>query len=278
MKRTHLLCFAVVACGIFCPVRVPAATTIIVSDSFTGTNGSSLAGRTPDGAHLNGQTWSTAGFNDTVINSAAGNPAPSAQGGFNGVVRMDISTPTAGYIKPSDFTLSLDLQMMSVVGGPSIYARGLGLGFYSGDTTREANEFFTGMTMKPDGTLVLVVNGAEQAASAPAPAGYSTSNFYNLTYSVDLLTGSITSVNFAGIDRTSTFSGAASAGDFTNATTQAVGFYTSSASTSGGPGFDNFVLSTQGAVPEPSSVLLLAGGGLSLLGVRRLRARWGRQR
>ena len=167
MKTTQLLCFAVVACGIFCPVRLPA-TTIIVSDSFTGTNGSSLGGRTPDGTHLNGQTWSTAGFNDTTINSAAGNPAPSAVGGFNGVVRMDISTPTAGYIKPSDFSLSLDLQMMSVSGG-SAFARGLGLGFYSAPTTSEANQFFTGLTMMPDGTLVLVVNGTVQAASAPAP-------------------------------------------------------------------------------------------------------------
>jgi hypothetical protein len=264
MKTTPLLSF-IAACGLFCPA-LASAETVIVSDSFTGINEASLSGRTPDGVDLFGRTWTTAGFSGTAINTAAGNPAPSAVGGFNGVVRMDVGS-TGGYIKPSDFTLSLDLQMVSISGGTS-FARGLGLGFYSAPTTGEANQFFNGLTMMPDGSLVLVVNGTVQAASAPAPAGYNTNTFYKLTYSVDLVTGGITSVNFAGTDVTATFSGATSAGVFTDSATQSVGFYHSSAAFSGSPGFDNFQLSANGPVPEPSTVLLILGG-LSALALRR---------
>jgi hypothetical protein len=263
MKTPQILC--ITAACILCPSLV-LAENIIVTDSFTGTDGASLNGRTPDGVNIFSRNWTTTGYTWPAITTADGNPASSAQGGYNGVARMDISS-TGGYIKPSDFTLSLDLKMQSISGGTS-FARGLGLGFYTSSSGSEGNAFFTGLTMLPDGTLRLVIDGNVQAATAAAPAGYNTSTFYNLTYSVDLVTGGITNVNFAGTDVTATFNGVTSAGVFTDAATHSVGFYHSSAAFSGDPRFDNFKLSAEGPVPEPSSALLILGG-LSLLGLRR---------
>jgi hypothetical protein len=97
--------------------------------------------------------------------------------------------------------------------------------------------------------------------------GYTTANFYNLAYSVDTVTGSITSVLFNGNDDTATFSGAVSTGDFTAAGTNLAGFYGSSANSVNDFGrVDNFAVST---VPEPGTALF----GIACVGVAALRRR-----
>lgn len=244
---------------------IPSANAAIniITDAFTGTNGSTLNLRTPVGADLPSATYTVSGSGDITINSSAGAPAPAAQMGFNNLANISIAS-AGSYTKPSFLTISADIQMNLVVdlGG---FARGVGLGFFSasGFSTDSAN-FFTGLTIKPDGTLRLVKASVEQAASVAPFSGFTTSSFYNLSYSLDTTTGSITNVTFNGNNDTAAFSGAASAGDFTNTITNLAGFYTSSASTALGGAADNFTVSTP--TPEPTAIALLGIGAMALLG------------
>lgn len=263
--------FLTTAFIVFNPAPVRAANTII-SDAFTGANGASVPGRTPDTTNLPGATY-YGDIQTSTIDNTAGNPANSANTGFNS--RTMISIGSAGsYVKPSVLTISADLQMNGLTDGGG-FIRGLGLGFYPIENNTgvvNGSSLFTGLAVKPDGTLALVLGGVQQAASVVPFSGYSTATFYNLSYSISTATGSITNVVFNGNNDTATFSGATTAGDFTDAGTNFVGFYGSSAVAGAGGHVDNFVVSSTAPVPEPSSAVLLFGGLGALLARRKRRS------
>ena len=220
--------------ALFLGAPATRADVTVVSDSFSGTNGATLIGRTPDGVNLPGRTFSVAGSNGSfgeqpVIDTSAGNAAPSAHTGWNHTIFIDISS-TGSYSKRTRLTMSMSLQMHSVSNdADASNVRGIGLGFFFPapvDGNPSASSNFTGLAVRPDGSLHLVVAGTESGTAVVAPfANFLPESFYTLTYSVDTVTGSITSVSFNGNDYTATFSGAVSAGAFTNAVTNLAGFY-----------------------------------------------------
>lgn len=246
----------------------------IISDSFSGTNGATMNGRTPDGFNLPGGTYASASYlsglgADQTIITGVGSPGPAALAGFNGSVIYNLASNGA-YTKPSLLTLSIDLQINTTQDDLPNSLRGVGLGFYSAPRVNnsevEAFVNFTGLNVSPSGALVLVVAGVRQAATAVAAApGFSTSSFYNLTYSIDTVTGSITSVSFNGNDYTNVFSGSTTAGVFTAGLTDRFGYYGSTATATAFTAYvDNLAITS--AIPEPATDgLLAAGGGLLLL-------------
>jgi len=104
---------ALIACA-----PVVRAQSVIISDGFSGMNGAALDGRMPDTVDLPGTSYSTASNNTGVgaqptIDTTAGNPAPSANTGFNASTFIDISS-TGSYSKPTELTLSISLQLNTI--------------------------------------------------------------------------------------------------------------------------------------------------------------------
>jgi hypothetical protein len=130
----------------------------------------------------------------------------------------------------------------------------------------EAYVNFTGLVVSPVGTVALVLNGTQQASTTVAAfSGFSTSVFYTLNYSFDMVTGSITSATFNGNDYTGTFNGAATAGVFTGSLTNLFGIYGATAvATAYTSRVDNLSISGT-AIPEPatSAVWVALAGGLA---------------
>lgn len=247
-----------------------AGGIVIISDGFSGNNAQSTQGRIPDTTDLPGTTWSTAsqapgpGLPQSSINTVTGVPAPSADTGFNDSTFISIAS-TGGYTKPLQLNESISLRMNGVAADTAAL-RGIGLGFFSSAPANfaESGVGFTGLLVQPNGTLRLIVGGAPTAASVAPFAGFSTSTYYGLSFTVNTTTGSITSVLFNGNDNSATFSGAVSAGAFTPAVTNLAGYYASSAQFTTGS-VDNFLVAT----PEPGSAALLGLGTLGLLARRR---------
>jgi len=247
---------------------------IIIQDGFSGTTGTSDSGRTPDTTDLPTSTWSI-GYVTTSGNpghsqifTGAGNPAPGSYTGSDCSTWLSIASG-GSYTKPTGLiTESVDLEMLTL-NGTDFVTRGIGLGYFASapinNVEQGGNGGFTGLLVKPNGTLSLFNDGTQTAASVAAFGGFSASSFYNLNFTVDTNTGSITSVFFNGNNDTATFSGAASAGDFTNAVTNLAGFYGSTAGSTLFQGVvDNFVVA-----PEPSAWMSMVGGLGILVGFRR---------
>ena len=282
-SRLTLLVTAIASLGLVAYGTAGRASTIIVSDGFSGTNGANINGRTPDGANLPGSTWqveqqNAAGTSPMTVDTSTGNPAPSANTNYNDAAGISIASAKV-YVEPAMLTISADLNMGTINGGSLSYnVYGVGLGFWnvlpaSGTT---ASSGFTGITMDPYGDLTFINNGTASAtakAAAPSSAsivGGSISGFNTLAYSIDTGTGAITQVTFDGTDLTSNFSGVTA---FTPNAATLAGFYGNSPYSASENGYvDNFSVSTTGAVPEPTTLGLYAIGGLSLLLVGRKRA------
>ena len=201
----------------------------IVSDDFSITNAAAnannpvdattaTAGRSPSLANLPGRTYTTftngtaAGTAQPSIIMGSGNPAPSANTGFNGATYLNIgSNSSMNYTLPTNITISGDVQLGSIVMAGANTYRGVGLGFFSGTPTDvEASTTFTGLVVNPDGTLRLVTpgspNGIGSSTFFAAPfAGFNRNDFYNLTYTVNTTTGAISNVIFDGNDDSADF-------------------------------------------------------------------------
>ena len=269
-------------------VGVASASTVIVSDGFSGTNGASVNGRTPDGVDLPGSTWqvgqqNAGGTSPMTIDTSIGNPAPSVSTNFNDAAGISIASAN-GYTEPSELTISADLNIGTIHGGGLSYnTYGEGLGFWSTVPTNGQNSFtgFTGIALDPYGDLTFINNGTATTVKAAAPSsatisgGYIT-GFNTLTYSVDTTTGTITNLVFDGTNLTSDFSSAAAS---TAGAPTFAGFYSDEPYTANATGYvDNFSVSTTSPVPEPASLMLLATAGVGLLWVGRKnvgnRGRW----
>ncbi len=152
---------------------------------------------------------------------------------------------------------------------------GIGFGYYSAlpSSTQPSWTNFTGVLVQNRGitdgggietaglTFKLIVDGSELRTLATTSSSANDANDWrNLRLDINLTTGALTGVNWAGSALTLDF-GAVSNDKFTLARTNYFGMYTAVAQGSdvnfgNFPKFDNITYS----VPEPSSVLLALGG------------------
>lgn len=272
MKKTILTVALFVA-----SVSNPASGGIVVSttfDEFSGVGDAAVNGTSP-AINLTGNNWI----------------ATSGQGGgiYRGDeddVRLGVQTSSAidlgSVAGPNDvITLSLDMFVHNTrTTDPD---RGIGLGFYStGDGTGQFSQnYFTGLLLDRNGNLTFVRDpnatgffgtGSTVSPSIAYQGTFVPNQFNTLSFSVDRSTGSLSDISLQG--SSADYSSLISAADglFTNSNTQFAGFLSSfGGSQPGGttPGFvDNFSVNVT-AIPEPSSLALVALG--ALFAVRRSR-------
>ena len=259
---------------LLCGATASLNAQTIISDGFGGpndTNGATLNGRTPDTTDLPGGTYTTSTQNSgpyqqPTISTAAG--GSSANTGFNGSDSISVAS-TGTFTKPTMLTLSASIEINNLQDdGSAMLARGIGLGFFTAPPANggaaNGNTNFYGLDVAPGGALYLEENGTRiGSAIAPAFTGFSTSNFYTLSYTVNTVTGGISNISFGGNNDGS------AAADFTDAITNRAGFYGSTANNAAFNGFvDNFEVS---GVPEPSTWATMIGGLALLGGAQRLR-------
>lgn len=227
----------------------------IIFDTFDGTNGALVSAHTPNTdlpASSYIQNSLNVSWHDAIIQNN------TAQLNTDMGVGISISS-SGGYTKPTNFTISADLNLGTVTGTAN--GRGVGLGFY--DTVSNAAPHgianFLGLALSPSGNLSLVSADGAQTTTVTSIQSFAYSGIWNaaishsLSYDVDTTTGNISNVV---LDSTSyAFNSTAL---FTNAKTANAGFVVSSAAA--GLGYvDNFAV-----VPEPSAVCF-AGLALVLL-------------
>ncbi|MCL4853897.1 MAG: hypothetical protein KJZ78_21265 [Bryobacteraceae bacterium] len=259
-----------------------SAGVILIKDGFSSATGESvvLTGTLPDTATVEGRTWTTFGYVGSRPNfdMLKGKPAPGADTSQSGAAAINIQNGGA-YVKPSILTISADVAINGLAGNGQKY-RGVGLGFFSATSSlSEPQTDFTGLTLSPEGNLSLA-QGTTIGSNVSFPSGvlgaFSTTALYNLSYTIDTVTGGISSVFLSNGINSVDLSSSFSTNLFTGAATNFAGFYGSSAVDFGGGRnevglVDNFTVSM---VPEPGTVLLGVMGfaGVACAG-RRRRAR-----
>jgi hypothetical protein len=229
----------------------------IISDTFTGVNGTPIAGRTPDTTDLPGGTWQTAEYPtpggtasvaiaSTAIWNVGGPDMPytldsqygqiAMPGNSSGAMAISIGS-NGGYTKPTQFTLSANLNpdRGSVDGNfTNGWVDGEGLGFYSTAPTSDATQSdvglnFTGLVLNFGNasfsapSLTLAVNGAGVSQQAVTLNGgaWDPQGKYALSYAVDTATGAISDVamTYQHINTDGSLGAVSAPEDFTFSTT-----------------------------------------------------------
>lgn len=233
--------------------------SVIIYDTFTGTNGTPIAGRTPNTIDVPGTTYLANG-GAQFTNSISGNRAQLGVDEGDGIA-TDISTPSV-------YTIS-DLFNDGNIGGSDQGDRGEGLGFFSSLATGQngvhGDGNFTGIAVSPAGLVSLISVTASQSItvySSYSVPGYSSSVDHTLSYTADTGTGLIGNVLLDG----NAIPLAPAAGLFTPTDTEYAGFTASANALGESATYTNFSV----AVPEPAS----AGFFIAASGAMLLRRRW----
>jgi hypothetical protein len=240
-----------------------AAIITIVSDSFAGTNGSPVHGRTPDTVNLPGGTWFSVGTGNPSNNPFG---APPTISGNTALLQVNSSAfislqSSGGYIKPAQFTISGDLR----VGSINQNNLGVGLAFNSINSDfSSALRITLGITgdLNFNQTLIASYNAGNFGGNQFDP-----DSFYHLTYTVDTSTGGVSGITLSNGLGSQNYTLSTTA--FTNAMTAFAAIYSNAANVGTSGNIDNFLVST---VPEPSAFMLLLGMGSTVFGWRRRRS------
>lgn len=192
--------------GLTVDVDVTVQALTLISDLFSGSNGSAIAGRTPDTSNLPGGTWSLASFPSNgnfsaSVNNVQGNPAPQAQITAAGNARGAIAIPLGSsgtYLKPARMRIEADLSF------PVKATEHVGLGFYASLPSQSSGEvvetYFTGLSIdNRTGAITLKVNGQSVGSEIAYTGTWDPeSGFLHLAYTVDTSNGAISDVTFTG--------------------------------------------------------------------------------
>jgi hypothetical protein len=250
--RFHLILALALSTALELAISSQACGSIIINDTFTGTDGTALIGR-------------LASPTDTPASTYAGNGNVSLVGGVTGLpYEADIQGNTAhvggdaglalnlGLATPQQFQLSITFNISADTENQTINARrGAGLGFFSsvalgtGGSSHCYNNF-TGLAVDNTGSVRLIVAGANSGV-ATTVSGFDPSVSHTLSYVVDTLAGSGLIFNIL-LDGASV-SLTAPVNTFTSARTALGGFYNSSGFTEVAT-YDDFTI---GAVPVPEA-------------------------
>lgn len=260
--------FAVLAIGASLLGAGESFGATIVSDTFTAANGVFIpfsgfeTGKSPSPINLPGGTYKLTGGGGGDGDYST-NRARMHNGGGVG---LQLGT----YNDNAALTLSADIFFQNTTAPVQTNGYAL-LGYYTAASTGQyqgALPKFTGLRLNLDGTLQLVVQGANTGSAIAFGGGtYNPATSQKLTFSVDTSTGAISGVSFGTSTSTYNFSIGATTG-FTAARTELVGIGGTLNNSANHVVFDNFLLENV-VVPEPATIGLI--GAMVPLALRRRR-------
>jgi PEP-CTERM motif len=244
---------------------VPTQAQVLVSDTFIHANGSFIPGGVPD-----------TGYSPSPANILGGTYQVTGGGGGDGVFSGNaalmhngggVGLAMGSYNDNANLAIAADISFLNLTAPISLTGYALlgfntaaGNGNYSPGTTRTT---FTGLQVALDGNISLFLQGVETGSPIAYGGIYNPAAVSRLTYTVNTTTGAISNISFGSSLSLYSF---VTTG-FTQARTEYVGIGGSLGNVNNYAVFDNFTVT---AVPEPSA-LMLALGGVALLGFRRNR-------
>ena len=260
LRSLSLSCCSLLLLASFSATTREAAAVVIVAESFDRTDGFGMAGATPNIANLPGGVFT----------------AQTNRGGYlvsNNTLEFgpdnSLSLPLGSYYT-GDLSLSADLSRGNL-GNSADFNRGVALGF-NASPTGSWNVTFTGLRLTNSSTLAFQSGNSVKASVSVTT---SSNTFYSLSYDVNVDTGVISTISLGGSGNSAVdFSPIYTASQSTNYFAGSPNLSVFAGGSKGGQfGYvDNLSLSNTTAVPEPSTVVMLAiAGGIATAAARRRR-------